>query len=302
MDAATRRLLIIVQLCFGVFPAVGKIALQAFSPKALLVWRLAAGSAVFMGFAVARHRRAAFPPAADLARLFGLSLLGVIINQLLFLEGLKRTTAVNAGLLITVIPVATTAIAIGLRRERATWRRQLGMGLAVTGVATLFLLRGAARTLGGEHSLGDAFIVINAVSYSFYLVLAKGVLTRLPQLVVLAWLFAFGLLVVPWIALDVPWAPAEAQTRHWLALAGVLLFPTLLAYLLNTIVLARTHASTTAAYVMLQPFIAAALGVVLLGERPGWREAVTAGFVLAGLWLVSVPPRGAAPVAGSAPG
>ena len=42
MDAATRRLLIVVQFCFGVFPAVGKIAMQpgAFSPTAVLVWRL----------------------------------------------------------------------------------------------------------------------------------------------------------------------------------------------------------------------------------------------------------------------
>jgi len=291
MDAATRRLLIIVQLCFGVFPAVGKIAMQpgAFSPTAVLVWRLAVGSTVLMSLAIWRHGRAALPPRSELLRLFGLSLLGVIINQLLFLEGLQRTTAVNAGLLITVIPVATTAIAVLLGKERRTLRREAGIALAAAGVAALFLLRGAA--VGGETAMGDAFIVINAISYSFYLVLAKGVLTRLPQLVVVAWLFLFGLLVVPWIALDVPWAPATAEPRNWWALGAVLLFPTVLAYLLNTIVLARTHASTTAAYVMLQPFIAAVLGIWLLGERPGLNEGITAVFVLAGLWLVSVPPR-----------
>ena len=293
MDATTRRLLILVQFCFGVFPAVGKIAMEdkGFSPKAVLVWRLAVGSGVLMALAIWRHGRAALPPRAELLRLFGLALLGVIINQLLFLEGLKRTTTINAGLLITVIPVATTAIAVVLGRERRTLRREAGMALAVAGVAALFLLRGA--DVGGEHVTGDALIVINAISYSFYLVLAKGVLSRVPQLVVVAWLFAFGLLVVPWIALDVPWVPATAEPRHWWALGAVLLFPTVLAYLFNTIVLARTHASTTAAYVMLQPFIAAALGITLLGERPGWQEAVTAVFVLAGLWLVSVPPRAA---------
>ncbi len=288
MDASTRRLLIAVQLCFGVFPAVGKIALAGFTPKAVLVWRLAAAGSVFMLVALWRHGRGALPAGADLLRLFGLSLLGVIINQLLFLEGLKRTTAVNAGLLITVIPVATTAIAVALGREQLTRRRQAGMALAVTGVAALFLWRGA--TVGGEHLLGDTLIVVNAVSYSFYLVLAKGVLARLPQLVVVAWLFVFGLLSVPWIALGVPWAP-DATAAQWLALVAVLVFPTLLAYLLNTVVLARTHASTAAAYVMLQPFIAALLGIVLLGERPGWAEALTGVCVLAGLWLVSVPPR-----------
>ena len=295
MDAATRRLLIAVQFCFGVFPAVGKLALEGFAPKAVLVWRLAAAGSVFMLVALWRHGRAAVPAWPDLLRLLGLSLLGVIINQLLFLEGLKRTTAVNAGLLITVIPVATTAIAVALGRERPTRRRGAGMLLAVAGVAALFLLRGA--TVGHDTALGDAFIVINAVSYSFYLVLAKGVLARLPQLVVVAWLFVFGLLCVPWIALDVAWAPATATQGQWLALAGVLVFPTLLAYLLNPVVLARTHASTTAAYVMLQPFIAALLGIIVLGERPHWPEAVTAGCVLTGLWLVSVPSRPARAIA-----
>jgi drug/metabolite transporter (DMT)-like permease len=289
MDASTRRLLIAVQFCFGVFPIVGKIALRGFEPRAVLVWRLAVGSAVLFALAAARHGRAVLPAGRDLAALLGLSFLGVILNQLLFLEGLKQTTAINAGLLITVIPVATTAIAVALGREVLTRRRTLGMALSVTGVAALFLHRDA--DLGGERWRGDLFITINAISYSFYLVLAKGVLTRLPQLVVVAWLFLFGLLTVPWFARDVDWAPASATSEHWWALGGVLLFPTVLAYLLNTIVLARTHASTTAAYVMLQPFISAALGIVLLGERPGREVAFTAVCVLLGLWLVSLGPR-----------
>jgi drug/metabolite transporter (DMT)-like permease len=248
------------------------------------------GSTVLMGLAIARHRRAALPPAGELARLFGLALLGVIVNQFLFLEGLSRTTSLNAGLLITVIPIATTAIAVLLGRERATSRRMAGIGLAVLGVASLFLMRlGRRSDSGGSTALGDAFIVVNAISYSFYLVLAKGVLSRLPQLVVVAWLFVFGALVMPWIALDVPWAPPAAHAPQWWALVGILLFPTLLAYLLNTIVLARTHASTTAAYVMLQPFVAMLLGLTLLHEELHWSEVVTGAFVLAGLWLVSVP-------------
>ncbi len=294
MDASTRRLLIVVQFCFGVFPIVGKIALLGFEPRAVLVWRLAVGSTVLLAIAAVRHGRAVLPAGRDLVQLFGLSLLGVIFNQLLFLEGLKRTTAVNAGLLITVIPVATTAIAVALGRELLTRRRTLGMALSVAGVVTLFLHRGA--DVGGDRLRGDLFITINAISYSFYLVLAKPVLTRLPQLVVVAWLFLFGLLCVPWFARDVDWVPAAATPEQWLALVGVLLFPTVLAYILNTIVLSRTHASTTAAYVMLQPFISAGLGIVLLGERPGLEVAFTAVCVLVGLWLVSLGPRPHAPI------
>ena len=289
MDRQTRVLLILTQVCFGVFPILGKLALQAFEPRAVLVWRLFAAALVMLGLAFARHGRAALPAAGDLGALLVLSLLGVMINQLLFLEGLKRSTAVNAGLLMAVIPVATLGLAVLLGQERLTLRRQAGMLLSTAGVAWLFMHRGAE--VGGRTRTGDLMLTANAVSYSAYLVLAKPVLRRLPQLVVVAWVFALAALIVPWFTLDVAWAPAAAGTRHWLALGGVLLFPTLLAYLLNTIVLARTRASTTAAYILLQPFVSATLALLWLGERPDAAIWPTAACVVAGLWLVSLPAR-----------
>ena len=287
MDRQTRALLLLTQLCFGVFPVLGKLALAAFEPRAILVWRLFAASSVMLALALARHGRAALPAAGDLLALLVLSVLGVMVNQLLFLEGLQRSTAVNAGLLMTVIPVATLAIAVLLGQERLTLRRQSGMLLSAAGVAWLFVHRGAE--IGGRTRTGDLMLTANAVSYSAYLVLAKPVLRRLPQLVVVAWVFVFAALIVPWFALDVAWVPAGAGRAHWLALGGVLLFPTLLAYLLNTIVLARTRASTTAAYVLLQPFVSAALALLWLGERPEPGVWVTGAAVVAGLWLVSQP-------------
>jgi drug/metabolite transporter (DMT)-like permease len=285
-------LLVLVQVCFGVFPILGKIAMESFSPQAVLVWRLLAGSCVLSALAIGVHGRAALPGRGDLWRLFGLSLLGVIVNQLLFLEGLSRSTAVNAGLLMTLIPVVTIALAAFLGRERLSARRVAGLLLAVAGVLVLFGTRGAQ--LGEASTLtGDLLMTANAVSYAFYLVLAKPILARLPQLVVVAWLFAFGALVVPWFTWGAAWAPADAGSRHWGALGGILLFPTVLAYMFNTVVLARTHAGTTAVYIMLQPFVAALLGIVVLGERPGPAVALTAACVLAGLWLVSLPARAA---------
>ena len=288
MDAATRRLLIGVQVCFGVFPALGKLAMEAFDPRAVLVWSLFVGAGVLLGIAVLRHGRRAWPGWGDCLRLAGLSLLGVSINQALFLEGLDRSTSVNAGLLMTVIPVATVGLSAWLRAEPLTRPRLIGVTLAVAGVAWLFVGRGAG--LGAATLTGDLLMTANALSYSCYLVLARPVLLRQPNLVVVGWIFAWGAVTTPWIALDVTWWPAAAEARHWAALGGVLLLPTILAYLGNAIVLARTHATVTATYVMLQPFVAAALGIAVLGERPGWRVAVTAPCVLGGLWLVSRPP------------
>jgi drug/metabolite transporter (DMT)-like permease len=291
MDRKTRDTLILVQVCYGLFPWLGKEAMLAFEPRAVLIWRLMAGTVVLGAAAVLRHRRAALPGPRDLLALAGLSVLGISVNQLLFLEGLQRSTAVNAGLIMCLIPVVTCAVALGVKQDALTGRRLTGILVTVSGVAWLFFQRGAS--VGGDTSLGDLLMTVNCISYSLYLVAAKPVLQRLPKLVVIAWMFLFGLLTAAWFSLDVAWVP-EAGVRPWMALAGVLIFPTVLAYLLNTVALARTSASNTAAYVMLQPLLAASLGIGMLGERPEAGLLVTAVAVMVGLWLVSTTGRTAA--------
>lgn len=295
MDPATRRALVFVQVCFGLFPWLGKVAMEVFEPGSVLVWRLLAGTVVLGLVATLRHGQAVIPRAADLPALYGLSVLGIMANQILFLEGLQRSTAVNAGLLMCLIPVATCAIALLFKQERPTGRRLAGVAVAVAGVAWMFVSQGAA--VGGGSALGDLFMALNAVSYSFYLVWAKPVLRRIPPLVVATWIFACGLATVPWLTLDLAWVPSAAEGRHWAALGGILLFPTVLAYLCNTVVLSRASASTTAVYVLLQPLIAAGLGIVVLGERPEATLLATAAAVLTGIWLVSTGTRPAAAVA-----
>jgi len=289
LDAPTRLLLIAVQLCFGVFPMLGKVAMETFPPRAVLVWRLLVGFCAIGLLAWRRHGRKVLPPLSDLPALFGLSLLGITLNQLMFLEGLSRSTAVNAGLLMCLIPVVTCAVVVIAGQERLTRRRAVGIACAVSGVAWLFVQRGAS--VGQETFAGDLLMTFNGISYALYLVLAKPLLKRLPQVVVLAWVFFFGLLTAPWFALDVDWIPSAAGPQHWWALVGVLVFPTVLAYVGNIIVLARTTASNTAAYVLLQPVIAGGLGIAVLGERPEPALLLTALGVGVGLWLVTMPAR-----------
>jgi drug/metabolite transporter (DMT)-like permease len=71
----------------------------------------------------------------------------------------------------------------------------------------------------------------------------------------------------------------------------VIVLCTVIPYLLNSWALARTKASRVAAYVFLQPVIAATLAVVVLGERPGWRTAIAAALIFAGLAVILRPTR-----------
>src|SRR5258705_6729899 len=83
--------LTLVSVCFGAFSVVGKIALNdpRVSAAALTELRLLSAALAFL--ALAALRREAWPRARRLLPLAGLALLGTVINQALFLSGLKFT-------------------------------------------------------------------------------------------------------------------------------------------------------------------------------------------------------------------
>lgn len=276
--------LVAVQICFGLFPLFAVWAYAAFEPKAIVSWRIAVGSAALMALAFLRHGRRALPRPRDLWRLQACALLGVVFNQVLFLEGLRRSTAANAGLLMPLIPVFTYSIAMAVRQERFSAGRALGIVVAFAGTAQLFLPRGPE--LDGSHAFGNLLIAINVLSYSCFLVLSRPLLKRYPTLVVIGWVYLLGLWTVPLYAHDAQLAPAGATRAAWLSLGYILVFPTVLAYLLNTFALSRVSASTTAVYTLLQPLIAVASGVLLLGERLAPATLLAGALIVAGFWLV----------------
>jgi drug/metabolite transporter (DMT)-like permease len=281
--------LLAVQVCFGFFPIFGKLAFDGFSPRAVAAWRFLVGGLALGALAWARHGRAMIPRREDLLRLQVCSLLGVVINMVVFLEGLERSTAVNAGLLMPVIPVYTFAIAVAVGQERFRLRRGAGILLALAG--TLFLLFQKGPDLSSEHLTGNLLIVVNTLSYSLYLVVSKPLLRRYPPFVVIAWVFLLSIWSIPLFARGETFLPPEASAGAWLSLTYILVFPTLIAYLLNTFALSLVTASTTATYILLQPLIAVTAGVLVLGEPflPG--TGFAAAVILAGVWLVVREPR-----------
>ncbi|HVS18575.1 MAG TPA: DMT family transporter [Planctomycetota bacterium] len=288
--------LVFVQLFFGLFPLFGKLAMAGFAPMSVAAWRVLVGAGALALVATLAHGRRMLVPWRDLLLLQLCAWLGVVLNMVLFLEGLQRSTAVNAGLLVATIPVFTFGIAIVARQERFDLRRGAGIALASAGVALLFLQRGPDFT--PDTLLGNAMMALNALCYSLFLVLSRPLLARHPPLVVIAWVFVLSTTAVPFFLRDAVLVPAGLDTRAWASLAYVLVFPTFLSYLLNTYALSKVSASTTAVFIFLQPIIAVSSGVLVLGERLLPITLVSAATILAGVWLVArrrAPARVATP-------
>jgi drug/metabolite transporter (DMT)-like permease len=287
--AAAHLALIAAQASFGLFPVFGAYIFLpgGLSPLGVAVWRLGAGTAILFGLAALRHGRTLLPARADLPRLVAAAWLGVGLNQAFFLLGLSHSTPINATLVMCLIPVFTFAIAGVMRQESFSVLRLLGVLVALGGTLPLLFEHGLHGL--GRHGLGNLLMSANALCYSAYLVVSKPLARRYPPLVVIAWAYLLSLPFVPLFARGAPLLPATGHAATWWALAYIVLFPTVLAYLFNMFALARVPASTTAIYVYAQPLVATLASRLMFGETPSATMLVAAVAIFVGVWLVTRP-------------
>lgn len=283
-----------VQLCFGLFPVMGGLAMdpaRGFAPFAVATWRIGIGAVVLLPLAYLSFGRRAIPAARDLLPLALFAVLGIVLNQGLFLVGLQKSTPMNAGLVICLIPVFAYTVAVIGRRETFHPRRALGVLVALAGAIPLFVSRGAE--LAAEHAVGNLLMAANALCYAVYLVYSKPLLKRMPPLVLVAWVYVLSLPWLPLFMAGQDLTPVTASTGAWWSLAYVIVFPTILAYALNSYALARVEASTTAFFVFAQPVITALAAWAILREFPTPALALAAVGLFAGMALVvkRPPPR-----------
>jgi drug/metabolite transporter (DMT)-like permease len=271
------------QVIFATLPIATKLVLPVVEPLGIAAIRIGGAAVAFAAVKWSRTRQRVEP--GDLLRFAGLALLGVVLNQMLFLEGVRRTTAVHTNILITTIPVFTLGLALLMRRERASAAKLTGIALAGVGAAYLALGRGGAAE--GASVPGDLLIAANSLCYAGYLVLSKDLLRRYEPMTVVTWVFLIGaVLIAPLGVPALMRVNADAvNTKIVLVLVYIVVFPSFLTYLLSIWALRRTTSSLVAMYVYVQPVVTAFLAPLILGETLTPRIGVASVMIFAGLAL-----------------
>src|SRR3546814_16476285 len=82
----------------------------------------------------------------DLAAAAVLAFFGAFLFTVLILEGVARTSALDAALITSTIPAATLLLSALLLRERLTLRRAGAVVLATAGIAVIALPDAAGRS------------------------------------------------------------------------------------------------------------------------------------------------------------
>jgi len=276
--------LIAVQIMFATWPVLGKIALRTLPSLSLVAFRVF-GAAIALSAVGAATKKLGRIARSDWALLVVCSLLGVVFNQWLFVKGLSLTTAVNATLLGTTIPVFTLLVSIILGNDTASLRRIVGILVAAAGVIYLI----GPERVDLSHGAGDLLIISNSLFYGTYIAISKRLVERYNALTVITWIFIIGSLpTLPIGVISLAKVPVkEVPAVVWLSVAYIVLVATVVCYYLNSWALARVPPSTVAVYIYLQPLIAFILAPLLLGEKVSPRVIIAALLVFAGVAIVT---------------
>lgn len=224
----------------------------------------------------------------DIGRFLLCALLGIAVNQLLFVKGLSLTYSIHAALLLLITPILITILAAFLLKEKLNNFKITGLLLGIGGAAILI---GSGENTGNANDvlLGDILVILNAVAYAFYFILVKPLMKTYNPVAIIRIIFTVGFFIM----LPFCWNEFEQinfrnfTAPAWLSMFIVSFTGTFLAYLLNIYGIKILGAGMAGTYIYSQPFFAAAIAMVYLDESFTWMKIVAAVFIFLGVYLTN---------------
>ena len=271
---------------WGVNFSVVKVVLREMDPFALNALRFPLAALAF--WLVLRGRTGPRMPAReDIPRILLLGLVGNVVYQVCFIQGLDLTLAGNASLLLATTPIWTLALSSFAGHERPTVRVVAGIGITLVGIALVIVGRGGGLGLGAATFRGDLLMLGASMLWSAYTVWGRTPVARYGPLRMTAWSLWIATPVI--VLMGLPSLRATdlsgVSLGAWVGVvyAGVLSIA--VAYVLWYRGVQLLGNSRTAVYSNLVPVTALLTAWLWLGERPTPPQLLGACVILAGLWL-----------------
>ena len=194
----------------------------------------------------------------------------------------QRIASSLAAILMATVPLLMAVLALRFDvSERPTAARLLGLIIGFAGVVALVGLDLSHRS--GEL-VGVLAVLTAAAGYAIGpFILKRHLLDLDPRAAVGASLAVASVLLLP---VAITTMPAHVPGAGPLAAVAVLgLFCTALAFVVYNALIAETGTTRAAVITYLNPVVAVALGVAILGESPGAGAIAGLLLILAGSWL-----------------
>ncbi len=224
----------------------------------------------------------------DFLRIAAAAFFGVALNMLTFFKGLSLTSPIAASVIMVSTPIIVLILSAILLKERMLKRKVFGIILGLAGTAFLILY---GKSIGNSSNavLGNSLVLVNAISYGFYLIIVKKLMVRYNAFTFVKWIYLFGFLMV------FPFGWSELQIVDWSVIPTdigwkigfVVFFSTFLTYLLNLLSMKELKPEMVAVFIYLQPLFATIFAIGLGKDELNLVKIISAVLIFTGVYLVT---------------
>ena len=284
--------LLLVQLFYGVTFTFANDVIDGgyIQPYGFILFRVSLAGILFWVFSIwtpsEKIERKDFP------KFIMAAFFGVALNMLAFFKGLQFTTPINGSVIMVTTPIIVLILSAIILRETITKIKVFGILAGLSGALVLSIYNSSASA--GDHILlGNFLVLVNAASYSYYLILIKKITDKYHPYTFIKWLFLFGtLFVLPFGYRELSLVNWSSFTPYiWFSALFVVVGATFATYLLNPMALRKLSATTVSTFVYVQPVFAGIFAIMMGSDSLSVIKVIAASLIFLGVYLVSKTPN-----------
>ena len=225
----------------------------------------------------------------DWIRIIACAFFGMVLNMTMFFKGLSLSTPINSGVVITVAPVLLLVLSAVFLKERITLTKAVGIALGLAGALALILFGEKTQLNAPNIPLGNMLFLVNAASYSVYLIIVKPLTAKYSSITLMKFFFLFAVII------NIPIGYQEFVRVDWLdleyeiigQLAFVVVGTTVLTYLFNIYALKQLSPSVIGVFMYMQPLIATIFAIFTGADTLTTLRVLAATLIFLGVYLAT---------------
>lgn len=280
--------LFIISFIWGINPTIMKIGLRYLTPFAYNFYRLIVS--LIISFLVMLFSSNHKPvPGEDMIQMIFISIFGFFIFQIFLILGVNSSTAGNAALLMSLLPLIVLIINTLILKEAMNLKFLFLVLITIIGVVIVILGSGKKLSFSKEYAVGALLIFISEAGYGIYTVVSKKLSSKYTNYQLMTYILAVTtLLSIPIsykqvIKYNITTIPAVA----WLSI----IFSGALAVCLGNYTwiwaVKKIGSNKTSMFNNLQPIFGIFAAFIILGERMNIIQIIGALIIIVSLYLSS---------------
>jgi drug/metabolite transporter (DMT)-like permease len=221
------------------------------------------------------------------------AILGLILNQCLFMVGLQLTSPANASIETTATPIITMILSFIILKESVTWKKILGVAIGCTGA--VILITTSVKSGNGKvgNIWGDLIVISSQTFYALFLILFTNFTKKYSIITANKWLFLWGTIIIWPFTLQHVYNTdfAAITTTAWLETGFVIIFGTFLGYLIIMKALKTLSPTIVSIYNYVQPIVAVIVSILMGIGIFKFSQGIAILLVFTGVWLTNKAKR-----------